>query len=54
MRVFCGQAARPRSRASANPFLCTYYTRASVVAQLAMPTGQTIAYARDAHCRAAY
>ncbi len=30
--------------------LYTYDTRASVVAQLAMPTGQTIAYARDLFC----
>jgi RHS repeat-associated protein len=38
-------------RVSAKPFLYTYDTRASVVAQLAMPTGQTIAYARDAQGR---
>jgi len=38
-------------RVSAKPFLYTYNTRASVVAQLAMPTGQTIAYARDAEGR---
>ena len=38
-------------RVSAKPFLYTYDARASVVAQLAMPTGQTIAYARDAQGR---
>ena len=38
-------------RVSAKPFLYTYDTRASVVGQLAMPTGQTIAYARDAQGR---
>jgi RHS repeat-associated protein len=38
-------------RVSAKPFLYTYDPRASVVAQLAMPTGQTIAYARDAQGR---